>query len=224
MKNLSLGGVLLGFAFGLVFWTAQPRDLGAVPAPKEKTVFIDLQSKANHKLKDDFHGGSFPGNNLAAFTKGEKKLGGIKFSIGAGLLQLGSTNLADQPDKIEGIKVGHALAKLHILHACGYREEENTGIGSYIIHYADKTKATIEIAYGKDVRDWWASEDLNEVTRGKLAWEGTNAAVKERKHKIRLFLTTWKNPHPKKKVVSIDYTSANTKSAPFCVAMTAEAK
>jgi hypothetical protein len=224
MKNCSLRSVLLGFAGVLIIWTAHAGQLGAVPAPKQKLVFIDLQAKANHKLKDDFHSATYPGNNLAELTKGEKTLAKVKFSIGESLLQLGSTNVADKPDKIEGIKVGQTFTRLHILHACGYREEENTVIGSYIIHYADKTKATIEIAYGKDVRDWWANQDLNDVTRGKLAWEGTNAEVKKRNAKIRLYLTTWKNPHPKKKVVSIDYTSAKTKSAPFCVAMTAEMK
>jgi hypothetical protein len=36
-------------------------------------------------------------------------------------------------------------------------------------------------------------------------------------------MTTWKNPEPARKVVSIDFASTNAdKAAPFCVAMTAE--
>src|SRR5262249_1709507 len=158
--------------------------------------------------------------NLAVLPGGEKKFAGVKFKIGDGVLQLGSTLVEGKPEKIEGIAVGQTFAKLHILHATGYQVDDDTNIGSYIVHYADKTKATIDIVYGKDVRDWWDAMDQKETKRGKLAWTGVNDAVKERNAKVRLYLTTWKNPHPKKKVVSIDYTTAKTKCAPFCVAMT----
>ena len=61
--------------------------------------------------------------------------------------------------------------------------------------------------------------------RGKVAWEGENEDSKSLNAKIRLYLTSWKNPQPKKRVVSIDYISTmTTAAAPFCVAMTAEVK
>ena len=39
-------------------------------------------------------------------------------------------------------------------------------------------------------------------------------------------MSTWENPHPKKKVVSIDYvaTAGTTDVCPFCVAITAQDK
>jgi hypothetical protein len=52
-------------------------------------------------------------------------------------------------------------------------------------------------------------------TRGKVAWEGEN-----RCSKVKLFLTTWENPNPDKRIVTIDYVT--TKYNPFCVAITAE--
>jgi hypothetical protein len=56
-------------------------------------------------------------------------------------------------------------------------------------------------------------------------WEGENPAVKQSDLTLRLDLTMWKNPHPDKKVVSIDYVSTNTSgAAPFCVAMTTEGR
>jgi hypothetical protein len=225
MRHPLTGCVALGLA---LVWLVSPFPRGevrAVPAKgKGKIIFLDLKSKANHKLKDDFHSSDFAGNNLAELPRGEKKFAGVKFKVGDGLLQLGSTQVQGKPDKIEGIAVGETFTKLHILHATGYQEEDGTAIGSYVVHYADKSKATIEIVYGKDVRDWWDAQDKGDTKRGKLAWEGVNAPVKERNGKVRLYLTTWTNPHPKKKVVSIDYTSAKTKCAPFCVAMTLEAK
>src|SRR5262249_52552763 len=151
---------------------------------------------------------------------GEQTLAGVKFKIGDGLIQLGSQALPGKPTKVEGIAVGRPVAKLHILHATGYSTEDDTESGSYTIHYADGTKETIRSVYGKDVRDWWFGEDAPDVTRGKVAWKGDNDAAKGLGFRVRLYLTTWKNPHPDKKVVSIDYTSKNeTMAAPYCVAV-----
>src|SRR5262249_35234569 len=208
----------------------------AVPAPNATIVYINLQSKANHKLKDNFHSNT-PGNNLAELPQGEQKLAGLKFKIGERLIQLGSQIPPDKPEKVEGISVGRKFVKLHILHATGYGGGPNkegsklfvpddTLIGKYIIHYEDKTKETIEIVYGKDVRDWFFTQEEKGVARGQVAWEGENDRTKEFNGvKLRLYLTTWKNPKPDKKVVSIDYISTkSSNAAPFCVAMTAETK
>jgi hypothetical protein len=201
-------------------------------ADKELT-YLDLQPYANQKLKDNFHSGA-EGNNLAELSEGEQTLEGVKFKIGESLIQLGSKVLENPPEKVEGIKVDKALAKLHILHATAYgRGQEgdelyvadDTVIGKYIVNYDDKSTETIEIAYGKDVRDWWYGEGDKEVSRGKVAWKGDNERAKSLNAKIRLYLTTWTNPKPEKKVASIDYISTKeTAAAPFCVAMTIEGK
>jgi len=39
---------------------------------------------------------------------------------------------------------------------------------------------------------------------------------------LRLYLTSYENPHPDKEVVSVDYVSAMAMAAPFLVAMTIE--
>ena len=59
-----------------------------------------------------------------------------------------------------------------------------------------------------------------------MAWEGENETAKGLDAKIRLYLTSWKNPHPRKKVVSLDFEAAapETGAAPFCVAVTADDK
>jgi hypothetical protein len=199
-----------------------------VPVKRDNkgTIFLDLQPKANGKLKENFHGGT-PGNNLAELPQGEQKLGGVKFNIGAGLIQLGGKGQTP-PDKVEGIQVGRAFARLHILHAAGtgWDSKDGTVIGHYVVHYADKTKAPIDIVYGKDVLDWWyIAKNANAKEAVRVAWKGNNESAKKSGGTIRLYLTTWKNPHPKKKVVSIDFTSTRaTHAAPFCVAMTVEGK
>jgi hypothetical protein len=209
--------------------------LVAAPAPDQAVTYIDLQPKANQKLKDLFHSNT-EGNNLASLPTGEQKLEGVKFKIGEGLIQLGSKVVQDRPEKVEGIKVDRTFTTLHILHATGYGGgpnqpgtagfvEDDTLIGKYIVNYEDKTKQEIEIVYGKDVRDWFYAEGEADVSRGKVAWKGENERAKALNCGLRLYLSTWKNPKPDKKVVSIDYISTgDTAAAPFCVAMTAETK
>jgi hypothetical protein len=218
-RFLAAGGILL-----FVGWA----PVQGVPLPPEKKPisFLDLQPRANGKLNTNFHGGT-AGNDLATLPQGVQKLGGVKFHIGAGLIQLAGQKTENKPDKVEGIPVGQAFATLHILHAAGtgYQTPDGTVIGQYTVHYQDRTRAAIPIVYGKDVRDWWYYANSPDVSRGQVAWKGVNAAAKKNNGKIRLYLTTWKNPQPRKKVVSIDFSSTKTTlAAPFCVAMTVQGR
>jgi len=196
-------------------------------------AYIDLQTKANHKLTESFPG--YPGNNLAELPQGEQVLGGVKFNIGVGCISL---NQKYGPAKVEGIPVGRSLRVLHILHGTVNGEgggfvTAGTPIGEYRVHYDDGGTETIPIIHGEDVRDWWdwgwaTAPDRSVVdVRGqaskrlKLAWRGTNELAKRfnRSDPIRLFLSTWENPSPDKRVVSIDYVATYTRTKPFCVAM-----
>ena len=204
-------------------------------AGEPKFAYVDLQPKANQKLSDTFHSGR-KGHNLAKLGTGEQTLDGVKFKIGDKLVQLGSSLMKEGfPRKIEAIAVDRSFSRLYILHATGfggYGKEgdplfvaDGTPIGEYKVHYADKSTETIPVVYGKDVRDWWNVDKSKEVSRGKLAWEGTNDYVKQFDLKIRIYRTTWENPHPAKRVTRIDYLAVgNTVCAPFCVALTTETK
>jgi len=205
-------------------WAAEDKKDTKKEAGK-KFSYIDIQAKSNHKLADDFHSTNYPGNNLSSLPQGEQTLEEVKFKIGEKLMQLGSMQIADMPDKIEGIKVDRKLAKLHILHATGYSTDDDTTIGEYTVTWEDDTTVTIPIVYGKDVMDWWCYEGNGEPTVGKVAWKGENEGAKTLNATIRLYTMTWENPKPDKKVKSIDYsTMKDTICAPFCVAMTAEEK
>ena len=192
--------------------------LGPPYAPIGELTYIDLQSKANTKLT-----GRTP-VNLEELPQGEQTLGGVRFQIADSLIQLGSARLEDMPKAIEAIPVGKALAKLYVLHATRFstRATEGTLVGQYNVNYADQTEQIIPIVYGEDVRDWWNIDESKPVTRGQVVWEGNNPAVSKQNRTLRLYLGMWKNPHPDKQVVGIDYISTNTDVAPFCVAMTAE--
>jgi hypothetical protein len=173
---------------------------------------IDLGPYFNQKLKERFHN-YLQGNDLAVLPTGKQTFAGVKFTVGDGVVQLGG----GKPDRVEGIKVGVKAVKLQFLHACSFSGDTplNTPIGKYEVHYEDKTTADIDIVYGQDVVDWWVQPGVADPTRGKVAWEGANNFSQ-----VKLYLTTWANPHPNKQIAALNYVMA--RNAPFCVAITAE--
>jgi hypothetical protein len=212
----------------------------AAPAG-QRFRYLDLQPHANQKLTENLGSGR-EGNNLAALPKGEQTFAGVKFKIADGFIQLGSKLLAEaRPNRVEGIQVGRTFAKLHLLHATGYGNgsvvgeagkagdplfiPDNTQIAAYKVRFEDGATATIAVVYGKDVRDWWFTDKSKDVSRGKVAWKGENELGKGFASQIRLYLSTWENPHPAKRVVSLDYEKrGDSEAAPFCVAITLEQK
>jgi hypothetical protein len=205
----------------------------AAPAAREAGhAYLDLQPHGTHKLADDSPSGT-PGNNLAGVPTGEKEFVGVKFRVGEKYLQLGSPLFRDErPEKVEGVKVGRAFAKLHILHATGYGSSgpgspkhvpDDAVIAEYVVRYDGGDTATIEVAYGKDVRDYWFSPRSPGVSRGKVAWEGDSEAATKQSMRVRLYLTTWDNPKPGKRVTAIDFVrKKDTPAAPLCVGLTVE--
>jgi hypothetical protein len=204
--------------------------VAAVPAfaaPVPKTTAADqikLKDHINVKMDTNLHSENYPNNNLNSLKAGVQKLGDVSYTIDEGVLQLGSSSVKDKPEKFEGIKVGRTATKLYFLQGAGYSAENDVVVGKYVIHYADKTKAEVEIVYGKDLVDWWAYPGKDAPTHSKIAWEGENEASKGFDAKIRLYTQTWTNPKPEKEIATIDFVAAdvNQACAPFCVAITAE--
>lgn len=193
------------------------------PASGVKFTFVDIQPKGNHKLADTL--GSLAGNHLADVPQGKQTLGCSVFNIGERLIRVRGQRAPDPPKAVRGIAIGEKFDTFHILHSTmfgnGFEVEDGTEIGTYVIHYADKTEERIPIIYGEDVRDWWRSSDLAEPSRGKLAWAGKNPAAGET-DEIRLYASEWKNPHPQKTVAFVDFETKDTACAPFLVALTLE--
>lgn len=214
----TLSGLIVGvLAAGLV----------AAPAAKTEPVkFISLKGHTNVKWDENLHSNRYENNNLKTLPNGKQKFGDVEFEIGDGVMQLGSSNVEGKPKEIKDIKVGRAAKKVHFLQACGYNAPDDTVIGKYVIRYDDKSTAEIEIAYGRDVVDWWSYPDQKAPTKGKAVWEGENEASKGFDAKIKLYLMTWENPKPDKTIASIDFEATNPDqaAAPFCVAITADDK
>jgi hypothetical protein len=223
MRRFVLAAGLCSILGVALAWAADDKQADKKDSDK-KWTFVDLQPKANQKLTETMSPNRAD-NDLAGLKAGEQTLEGVKFKIGAKLIILGSTQLPKLPKKVEGIAVDRKFAKLHLLHATQwYDNDEDAIIGEYVVTWEDDSSVTIPVVYGKDIRDWWYYEDTPEPTRGKVAWKGENEAAKALNAKVRLYLTTWENPKPEKKVKTIDMvaTKEGTAAALFCVAMTAE--
>ena len=200
----------------------------------KKSHAVDLTPYANQKRSEAL-GSGVEGNHLARPPGGDQELGGVKFKIEDGMLHLGSTLLDARPEKVADIKIDAKCGKLHFLHGTcfggGPNKEgdplfvkDGTLIGEYRINYEDKSSLNIPIVYGQDVRDWFFVDGEAGTERGKIVWTGENDRASMLGCKIRLYLTTWKNPMPDKKIDSIDYLGkkSDTVAAPFCVAVTRE--
>jgi RNA polymerase sigma factor (sigma-70 family) len=222
MTKISLATAVF-LAFGAI-GSSGPSENDSVVV---KYTFVDLQRWGNQRLTDDL--GTLEGNNLAAVPRGRVKLAGTPFRIGERLVRVRGERSPEPPAAVTGIAIDARFDSLHILHSTMFGNafglDDGTEIGTYTIHYADKTEERIPIIYGSDVRDWWRDSDPSEPSRAKVAWSGKNRAAVASggdDSQVRLFATEWKNPHPDRRVATIDIETKDTPCAPFLVALTLE--
>src|SRR5438132_758600 len=132
---------------------------------------LDLQPRANSSVGQQFSGNEQGEGKL---LPGDQTLEGVKFKIGKKYMQLGSKQQPNGPAKLEGIKVGRKVAKLHLLHATGWSTDDETIIGEYVVTWEDDTSVTIPIRYGKDLLDWWFDDSSPAPAEAKVVWKGAN--------------------------------------------------
>ncbi len=210
-------------------------------AAETRLHHVDLQPYANQRLEDDFPPGLYPEDNLSELKQGVHLLDGGTFLVGDSLIEVAGKFLPNHPQRVEGIEIGRHAKNIRILQGArwgaygkqgdmlGHWVADGTPIGYYEINYADAETVAIPIVYGVDVRDWWSVwDDSKPVRRGKVVWTGTNPHLRgrpEAQHTakpLRLYMMTWKNPHPESLITSIDLISLNQTPTPFCVAITVE--
>jgi beta-lactamase regulating signal transducer with metallopeptidase domain len=204
---------------------AKPRETTTANSSTIPTLtLVDLTSFTNASLRNSWLPATTD-DDLAALAIGRQTLGGVPFQVD-GIVQLSGTPgeaAAGFPTAIKNIKIDRSFSKLHLLHACAGKESDGVVIAKIIIHYTDGLQRELPIAYGSQARDWqfWDFEALND-SESAMAWTGENLFVRAQKGSLRLYRTTWTNPRPQSQVAGIDYTSAQSRSAPFMVALSVE--
>jgi hypothetical protein len=206
---------------------------GEIPARDAHATVkqIDLSRFYNASLQESWHTGR-PGNSLAKLPVGLQELDGTRFDV-RGVVQLSGVPLsgADKtfPHQVSDIAVKLKTPQLHFLQGTGFIEADDVVLAQYVIHYADGLKETCPIIYGQTVRDWWYyPQTPKEAAQSHIAWTGNNQAVKSWNPPgappvtLRLYKTSWKNPHPDAEITTIDLVSEEKNSVPFLIAITAE--
>jgi len=169
-----------------------------------------------------------PRNNLAQLPAGYQIFDNVRFKV-AGLIQLADGNDVTRtnnpyPPSVENISVNQLCHQLHILHGTVRGVDNQTVVGSLVLHYTDGTVGKLNIVYGQQVYDWWfrGADDLSLAGNSKIAWMGDNPEATREKYRIRVFKTSFANPKPDVRIDTVDFVSALTPSAPFLLALTVE--
>ncbi len=177
--------------------------------PDEKK-YVDLGSFYNFSLSEEIHGKP---ENTIPIPSGINNFNGVIFDA-RGIIQLASKVSFEKshiiyPEKISGIGVNHFADSLCFLHSSAWESEKGTEVVQIVVNYANKETRTISISSRVEVEDWWFHlENSIFPAKAKLAWEGSNARVKDLGFILKIYRYTWVNPLPEVEILSIDLISS----------------
>ena len=187
----------------------------AVPvAAGEET--INLKPFVNVALADSV--GNVRENNLQELPAGVHTFGGVTFDV-AGRVQLAGQQLPEKthpfPWRVNHLPVTGKCARIHLLHGANNVTGDDHRIARVVLHYADGSRADLNIITGEQVQDWWGPiyhtdagiEPDATASDTELAWAGSNAGIRHRvpDYSLRLYRTTFANPHPDREITGLDY-------------------
>lgn len=139
-------------------------------------------------------------------------------------LVMKSTRLKDAPEgempypeKVEGIRVDAKAGRLYSLHAIawGILDKVETAF-TYVVRYGDGTTVELPVRNYREVWDWGYLAFTPEMGECHCVKGWANGANKG------LYLWQWTNPHPEKRIATIDIVSACGDQIPLIAAISAE--
>jgi hypothetical protein len=219
------------------FWLSPEKGVVRIEKPgstialaevaKTPWTLVSLSARYNATLTKAWHPPGVPDsefNDLSSLPRGVQTLDEVPFDC-RGILQLAGRQAPAFPEKAEGIEVGTAASRLHVLHATGWSAAPGATVASFTVHFKDGKQAEIPVVFGDDVSDWWQYPAVRfRGTKGKAVWVGSNPAARANGASLKLYKTSWENPRPEVEIVRVDYVSRMTTAAPFLIAVTAEKK
>ncbi|NOY80604.1 MAG: hypothetical protein GXP31_06320 [Kiritimatiellaeota bacterium] len=177
-------------------------DTGGVsdqPILTRKDVrFIRLNKFVNRSLADaDGSGWMGLGFGLDGLPLGNRLFGYVPFGIDSkGMaIVLGATPArADVfPTERKGIGVWTKARALFFLHTAAYvKAADGAVLVKYVIHYGPKKQVVFQVRNRTDIADWYKPRSLSNA---KVVWSSGDHGV---------YLARWVNPHPEKKISTID--------------------
>jgi WD40 repeat protein len=211
----SVAAVLIGLTG---FW------LFSQPSSRPGVSFVDLQPYANRFLIESAEP-IYHENNLAELKPGVLDVDGIPIQVSDRYIQLGGTNVPGCPEGVQGIAVNRTVGKVHFLHGSMYTfPEHGATVATYTFHYDDGSREVFPVISGRHLHDWHNWGDMpRPATSAKVAWRGSNPHVAQKARHLELFLCSWVNPYPDKRISTIDFERGPRPfPAPFCIGITCD--
>ena len=167
-------------------------------------------------------------NDLRHFPPGPRHLLGVPFDIidpstndGRSAMVLQGRPRMHFPRRAQA-RVDRRFRSLHVLHTAAWARP-GPDAARYHLQYADGGRATIAVKPGRDLLDWWGGTAFAaEVSRGEprrfeIAWLGRSG---DDRNDVRVFASSYANPHPDKLVESIVFESTGSEGVPIVIAVT----
>ena len=176
-----------------------------IPARSRQAIpdLVDLSSYYTSTLEE---------GGLAALPKGVQAYDRAAFDI-RGIIMLAGKKPSAHTDAVNGIAIHYKGDKFDFLHGAAGTVEEDTIIGSYLLHYTNGETKKIPLVYGRNIMNSFDGNSGYVLTDAVTAWAGQT---------VQLFKYTAYNPLPGIEVKTMDFISNNTQAAPFLISMTIE--
>ena len=177
----------------------------------------------------DKQAGAWPaGSCWSAVPWGHHTYDGVPFECG-GILEVTGIDAARRvgevfPGRYTGIPVGSGGAWIHVVDGVGWKEADGVPIARLTLHYENGHTGELVIRYGDSVRNWWKEPSELEAAladpNSKVIWSAPNPERVGRPITLRLYKTSFANPHPRWVIATLDVESLFTHATPVLVAVT----
>ncbi len=179
---------------------------------------VSLKAAATRSLTDnDGKGwiGKGPDIDLRNLKAGVQQIGAYRFDIsGAVMLRGARAAVSDLPTRAT-MELGRKADALAFLHTTGWPGAlARETVGRYEIEYADGTRLTQPLEYGRHIRAW--TDTLPTSMIPAPGWTGQTADGLE----VNLPVLEWKNPRPTVTITSVTLVSEGKNANPTLIGLT----
>jgi uncharacterized GH25 family protein len=165
-------------------------------------------------------------------SKGEQVIDDVPFHISGAVqiyharrLPANAAELRLATNAVRGIPVEASFDRLHLLTAVEGSAPESNVVTRVVLDYVDGTNATLELAFGDQVRRWDAAlhkteRTVRDTNRAAVAWIGQSSKLAGSDRYARLFRVTLDNPRPAVAVRTLAIEAAHTNCSPVVAGIT----
>ena len=160
--------------------------------------------------------------DLGRLPMGPQRLFGVDYDV-RGMIRLSQESLGiDLPTRLGNVVVRQRAAALHVLATSNGRSQTRRPVelARIVLNYSDGSHARLPLVWGREFAALW--DEPNEFPQPQLAWFRP-PDYQWSVDGISLFTMRLVNPHPERRIESLDLESTGEKwSSPLFVAITLE--